>query len=127
MNYTLILQNTVSKDITLYNLEDFSTGVYHKFEIELQGEKDGEYEYILFKNEEKLPVKINQNNVFESKPFVPTILVTYTETLTSNTKILCTADYQTINPTFGLLVIGDYEKSNLTYNKTSKYTVYERK
>lgn len=126
MNYTLILQNTISKKISLYNLEDLSSGMYYKFEIELSGEADGEYEYVLFKNEDVLPVKINANNVIDSKVFEPTILVTYNETLTANTKILCTATNQSIDPTFGLLVIGDYEKSNLAYNKTSNYTIYER-
>lgn len=127
MKYSLILQNTISREISIYNLEDNSTGVYYQFEIELKDEKDGEYEYILFQNEKELPVKIFENNAFKSEVFVPTILVTYNDTLTSNTAVMCTADASPIEVlSFGLMTIGDYDKKNLTYNKKSNYTVYER-
>lgn len=46
--YYLALQNTITKKISVYKLEDFgSNTVYHKFKIQTD-EPDGEYLYMLF-------------------------------------------------------------------------------
>lgn len=128
MNYTLILQNNITKEISQYNLLDLNpSSVYFKFEIELKDQIDGEYEYILFPNEEMLPVSVNKNNIFDNDFIYRTILVTYGETLTTDTQILSVDDELEIEITsFGLLRIGDYKTDKMKYNKPSNYIVYER-
>lgn len=128
MKYSLILQNVVSKEISIYELEDKTpTSVYFKFEIELKDQRDGEYEYILFPNEDNLPVDVCENNVFRSTLMSPRILVTYNDTLSADTKVLCGADETEIAiSAFGLFKIGDYQIEKLRYNKPSNYVVYER-
>lgn len=129
MNYTLVLQNVISKDISVYNLEDQTlTGVYFKFEIELKDHRDGEYEYILFPNENMFPIEVCESNIFNTDFISPKILVTYNETLTTDTRIMCWANNTEIQiAAFGLLKIGDYKIEKLRYSKPSNYVVYERK
>lgn len=128
MNYTLVLQNVISKETNVYNLEDLTpTGVYFKFEIELKDQRDGEYEYVLFPNEDAFPIEVYENNILKSDFMSPKILVTYNETLTTDTKVLCWANNSEIQiATYGLLKIGDYAIEKLRYNKPSNYVVYER-
>lgn len=128
MNYTLVLQNVISKEVNVYNLEDLTpTGVYFKFEIELKDQRDGEYEYVLFPNEDAFPIEVYENNIMKSDFMSPKILVTYNETLTTDTKVLCWANNSNIQiSAYGLLKIGDYTIEKLRYNKPSSYIVYER-
>ncbi len=128
MNYTLVLQNVISKETNVYNLEDLTpTGVYFKFEIELKDQRDGEYEYVLFPNEDAFPIEVYENNILKSDFMSPKILVTYNETLTTDTKVLCWANNSEIQiAAYGLLKIGDYAIEKLRYNKPSNYVVYER-
>lgn len=130
--YTLILQNSVTKEIFSYNLEDNTPdSIYYEFNIELQDMIDGEYEYLLIENPDKLKVVSNFNNVFESELADPVIMVDLScGTLTAGAKIMITEMGEThpLNVlTFGLMRIGDYKSSKVTYNKQNKYVTYERK
>lgn len=130
--YTLILQNSVTKEIFSYNLVDNTPdSIYYEFNIELQDMIDGEYEYLLIENPDKLKVVSNFNNVFESELADPVIMVDLScGTLTAGAKIVITEMGEThpLNVlTFGLMRIGDYKSSKVTYNKQNKYVTYERK
>lgn len=130
--YTLILQNSVTKEIFSYNLEDNTpTSIYYEFNIELQDMIDGEYEYLLIENPAKLPISSNYNNVFDSEMEDPVIIVNLEgKPLTAGAEILI-ADRGEVRQidvlTFGLMRIGDYKSSKVTYNKQKKYITYERK
>lgn len=130
--YTLILQNSVTKEIFSYNLVDNTPdSIYYEFSVELQDMIDGEYEYLLIENPDKLKVVSNFNNVFESQLADPVIMVDLScGTLTAGAKIMITEMGEThpLNVlTFGLMRIGDYKSSKVTYNKQNKYVTYERK
>ena len=92
---------------------------------------DGEYEYLLIENPDKLKVVSNFNNVFRSELADPVILVDLNcGTLTAGAKIMIVEMGETypLNVlTFGLMRIGDYKSSKVTYNKQNKYVTYERK
>lgn len=47
MNYTLLIQNTITNQTQSYSLEDIGNDYYYKFEIELEEPVEGEYQYIL--------------------------------------------------------------------------------
>lgn len=106
MKYQFLLQNITSKQAYTWLLEDLTPeSIYHKFDIDLdEGMKDGEYEWILIENPNELEIEININDIAES--------------------YLIGGD--TVIETFGLMRIGSYTNP-LQYNKTNKYTVYERK
>lgn len=92
MYYTLLIQNTVSKEVCTYNLENlnYDENIYYKFNIVLDDNTpDGEYQYLLFENPNQIEVVVNYNNVYDSKLYGDTkILVTFTNTLTNGTQIL---------------------------------------
>lgn len=92
MNYSIIMQNTTTKEVYTFNLENqnYSENIYYKFDITLQeGMRDGEYQYILFTNPNKFQVIVDVNNPFRSELYGnPVILVTYNNTLTNGTQIL---------------------------------------
>lgn len=130
MYYTLLIQNTVSKEVYTYNLENlnYDENIYYKFNIVLDDNTpDGEYQYLLFENPNQAEVVINYNNVYDSKLYGDTkILVTFTNTLTNGTQILI-AGKPIMWLSSGLIRIGDYKSNNYQYNKQNKYQVYDRK
>ena len=128
---TIIFQNTTSKEIFSYNIEDNTPdGIYYEFEIELKDMQDGEYEYLLIENPDKLMVVSNFNNVFTSELSDPVILMDTSLPLTAEKKILVWSMGE-IFPievlAFGLCRVGDYKTSKTEYNKQTKYLVYDRK
>lgn len=130
MYYTLLIQNTVSKEVYTYNLENlnYDENIYYKFNIVLDDNTpDGEYQYLLFENPNQAEVVINYNNVYDSQLYGDTkILVTFTNTLTNGTQILI-AGKPIMWLSSGLIRIGDYKSNNYQYNKQNKYQVYDRK
>lgn len=129
--YTIILQNSVTKEIFSYNLDDSTpNSIYYEFEIELQDMNDGEYEYLLIENPDKLKVISDFNNAFKSEIGDPVVLVDLSSgTLTVGAQIMIAEMGQTfpINVlAFGLMRIGDYKSSKVTYNQQNKYVTYER-
>lgn len=130
--YTLILQNSVTKEIFSYNLVDNTPdSIYYEFNIELQDMIDGEYEYLLIENPARLPISSNYNNVFDTEMEDPVIIVNLEgKPLTAGAEILISdrGEVRRIDVlTFGLMRIGDYKSSKVTYNKQNKYVTYERK
>ena len=130
MNYTLLMQNTTTKEVYVYNLENqnYAENIYYKFDITLSDDMpDGEYQYILFSNPNKLEVIVDVNNPFRSELYGnPVILVTYNNTLTNGTQILVAGKPIPILGT-GLIRIGDYENNKYQYDKSNTYVSYERK
>lgn len=104
MQYLFLIQNTISKQVYYWQLDDLAPeGIYHKFDIQLEEEmKDGEYEYILFKNPNKLDIEIDVNNIFKS----------------------CLIGGDTEIESFGLVQIGE-KRNRLVYNKEQTYVTYK--
>ncbi len=130
MNYTLLMQNTITKEVYTFDLENqnYSENIYYKFDITLSDDMpDGEYQYILFSNPNKLEVIVDVNNPMQSELYGnPVILVTYENTLTTGTQILVAGKPIPILGT-GLIRIGDYQNNKYQYDKQNKYMAYERK
>lgn len=129
MNYSLVLQHTVTKQIYIYNLnnQNYSENIYYKFDITLEDMDDGEYQYILFENPNKYDIIIDTNNIYRSELYGnPVILVTYSNTLTNGTEILVAGTPISILSS-GLMRVGNYDNTKYQYDYQSKYTAYERK
>ena len=61
--YYLAMQNTITKKISVYKLEDFgSNSVYHKFKIQTD-EPNGEYIYMLLEGD--TPIVTEQSFITE--------------------------------------------------------------
>jgi hypothetical protein len=130
MNYTLLMQNTTTKEVYIFNLENqnYAENIYYKFDITLSDDMpDGEYQYILFSNPNKLEVIVDVNNPMQSELYGnPVILVTYENTLTTGTQILVAGKPIPVLSS-GLIRVGDYQNNKYQYDKQNKYTAYERK
>lgn len=130
MNYTLLMQNTITKEVYLFDLENqnYAENIYYKFDITLSDDmSDGEYQYILFSNPNKLEVIVDVNNPMQSELYGnPVILVTYENTLTTGTQILVAGKPIPVLSS-GLIRVGDYQNNKYQYDKQNKYTAYERK
>ena len=128
---TIIFQNTTSKEIFSYNIEDNTPdGIYYEFDIELKDMKDGEYEYLLIENPDRLKVVSNYNNVFKSDIANPVVIVNNALPLTAEDKILVWSMGEVFPIeilAFGLCRVGNYKTSKTEYNKQTKYLVYDRK
>lgn len=129
MNYSILMQNTITKEVYVYNLENqnYAENIYYKFDITLSDDMpDGEYQYILFSNPNKLEVIVDVNNPMQSELYGnPVILVTYENTLTTGTQILVAGKPIHILSS-GLIRVGDYQNNKYQYDKQNKYTAYER-
>lgn len=128
---TIIFQSTTSKEIFSYNIVDNTPdSIYYEFDIELDGMKDGEYEYLLIENPDMLRVVSNYNNVFKSDIADPVVIVNNALPLTADEKILIWNmgnKFPIEVLAFGLCRIGDYKTSKTEYNNQNKYMTYERK
>lgn len=128
MNYSLVLQHTVTKQIYIYNLnnQNYSENIYYKFDITLDDNTpDGEYQYVLFYNPNKWEIVIDPNNIYQDQ-YNSYVLVTYDNILTTNTKILIAGKPIPILST-GLIRVGDYENQRYQYDRQNQYISYERK
>lgn len=128
MNYSLVLQHTVTKQIYIYNLnnQNYSENIYYKFDITLDDDTpDGEYQYVLFYNPNKCEIVIDPNNIYQDQ-YNSYVLVTYDNILTTNTKILIAGKPIPILST-GLIRVGDYENQRYQYDRQNQYISYERK
>lgn len=126
MHYSLVIQNSTTKQSYVYYLKDlsYSEYIYYKFDIVLGKIPDGEYQYILFANKDNYEVLVNTNNVFKTGVSDDKILVTYENILTNKTKILIAGKQEPILST-GLIKVGEYDSDSYQYNKQNKYKSYE--
>lgn len=126
MKYSLVIQHTTTKQFYVYLLKDlgYSEYIYYKFNITLGKIPEGEYQYILFANNDEYEVVVNCNNIFKTDVNNEKILVTYENMLTNNTKILVAGKQEPILST-GLIRVGEYDNNSYQYNVQTKYKSYE--
>lgn len=127
-NYTLLIQDKLSKNIYIYNLISISqSSLYWKFNNTFTL-PDNEYEYILIYNPKKYDIDVNINNINKSVIESANILIAGTDILTANIYILKAggADPEEIKPLDkGLLYIGSYKANTIDYENKNTFKVYE--
>lgn len=106
MKYTIILQNTTTKQITTYNVYDGGNGLFYKFNIDTTDLTEGEYKLYLVDNNDWLSITTNQTNIEKSM----------------------LADGTTISIiTTELLRVGDYKATTTAYNSEKNFRTYNGK
>lgn len=125
-NYTILLQNTLTKDITSYHSTDIGNDFYLKFRVDIQLDK-GEYYVLLFENPDKVNFYSEANNPKE---------VDYIRFIADDDKLIMSGKFYLV---FGgaesegnevkyiksdLMRIGKYERNNPQYQKEQKYVQY---
>lgn len=127
-NYSLLLQDKLSKEIYVYNLESKSQSkLYYRFDNQFSL-PDNEYEYILIHNPYKLDIETNILDINKSTLDNPRILVVGDDILTCDTFIL-TAGKDAPEPLKildkGYIRVGDYKASTIDYSTNKTFIVYE--
>lgn len=122
--YSLMVQNTLTKDITTYNVKNVGNEFYFKFNIDFDLE-NGEYYMVLFENPDKLPFYADANAPKD---------IDYVRYLVNNNQSIMSGEYFLV---FGtgekrgitfikseLLRIGEYKSNKTSYQKEQKYVQY---
>lgn len=124
-NYSLICQNTTTKEVTVYDVTDNGSKLYHKFTVDIQLE-DGEYIVLLFENTEHLPFYASINDITAINYFK--YLSEDGKPITHNTFFLVLGDKEErIQYTSSTIMrIGEYKKPNKTYKREQGYFQYNK-
>ena len=69
MIYTFLIQHNVTKEVYSFTVDDLTPeSYYHQFEIQLpENITEGEWEYVLMENPDELEIKIDTDNILNSK------------------------------------------------------------
>lgn len=128
-NYSILLQNTVSKKVSVYQVTDMGNELYLQFQLDLKGLEDGEYYCLLFENPEHIPFYGEANNPKDI------VIIRYVlnngDYITNGDFYLVfpnrTLDDLQIKPVYSTLVkIGEYSTVNTTYTKQQSYITYKK-
>lgn len=125
-NYSILLQNTLTKEITTYNCEDMGNDFYFKFQADIKVEK-GEYYVLLFENPDKLNFYSEANNPKD---------IDFIKFIVDDDNLIMSGKFFLVfgtNEQLGeeikyvksdLLRMGKYERNNTQYQKEQQYVQY---
>lgn len=126
-NYSIMVQNTVTKEITTYTATDKGNPFYYKFDIDIQLEV-GEYYVILFQNPDKLRFYAPANAPKD---------IDYVRFLVSDGDLVMNGKFYLVLGTpdepkeeeitylkTELMRVGDYKKPTTQYQKEQQYIQY---
>lgn len=151
--YTLLIQNNVTKQFYVYDLNKISEDtLYYCFDVEVGDVPDGEYSYILYENPDQSSLVVNVNNIskseFRRREIILTdksdilkaqnfilitykaedsesqVYITYSNSLLNDTRIYTNGQEMTVAAS-GLMRIGEYEANTTYYDKPNQYIAYE--
>ena len=123
--FSIVLQNTSSKKITIFTTEDIGNELYMKFKLNLSNLDNGEYYMLIFENPDSISFYTNMNNPKE---------VTYFQYVANNDNLIMNGTFYLVMPTNAkqeityiqaeLLRIGEYKNNSKQYNKEQGYVTY---
>ena len=146
-NYSILVQNTVTKDIYVMNVTDVGNALYTKFEIDVKLPA-GEYYTLLFENPEHLPFKGETNNPNDIVTIQyltakgkklnikgKTLVQEYIKYVTNGNDIIMYGDFYIVfdNEQYkidfvssDLLRVGEYKSPQQQYRKEQGYITYNK-
>lgn len=125
-NYSILLQNTLTKEITTYHCTDIGNDFYFRFRVDIQVDK-GEYYVLLFENPDKLNFYAPANEPKE---------IDYIRFIADDDKLLMSGKFYLVfasSEQMGkevkylksdLMRLGKYDRSTTQYQKEQKYVQY---
>lgn len=126
-NFTIILQNTVTREVFQYNVENTRNNpLYYHFEIDVNL-NDGEYFLLLVHNPSfaEIDVTSDISNIQDKKMGFEAIANDDTVILNGGYYIGFEYEANITIVTRELLRIGEYENKTTQYNKNNKYVTYK--
>lgn len=126
--YTIILQNTITKEITHFTVEDnYSNKMYIHLTLDFSNLVDGEYYMLLVSNPNRLTINITNNYINDIKTMQMYVTLTNDGIILKNGEdILATTMEMGIDIiTQELIKLGSYTPNNQQYKSTeNKYITY---
>lgn len=125
--YTVLLQNTVTKEVNTIDVIDNGGGIYIKFDVNLSKFDDGEYTIMVFENTDRKPFEVYSNDLEQTYRNVVYYLSINNTLLTENDFFVVEEHRKQITPLkTDLLRIGDYKRNTTTYKSEQTYIQYKK-
>lgn len=126
--FSLVMQNTITKEIAVFTAEDNGNDLYMKFNLKLSNLENGEYYVLLFENPEGLPFEVSTNNPKKMN-------FTHIRYLANNDMLIMNGEFYLVLSGSAeqeihyiqteLLRIGEYKNPSTQYNKEQTYKTYK--
>lgn len=125
--YTILLQNTTTKEVMTFNVLDEGNGIYMKFKMDLSPLNDGEYVAMVFENSNWTPFEIYANDLKETNREVIYYLSDGTTLLKEGDFFLVASQREYITPLkTDVLRIGEYKRNTTTYRNEQTFIQYNK-
>lgn len=125
--YTILLQNTTTKEVMTFDVLDEGNGIYMKFKMDLSPLNDGEYVAMVFENSNWTPFEIYANDLKETNREVIYYLSDGTTLLKEGDFFLVTSQREYITPLkTDILRIGEYKRNTTTYINEQTFIQYNK-
>lgn len=129
-NYSIIIQNTLTKKYKIFEqCENISceSSLYLEFVLNLEGFEEGEYELIVFENNDRLEFVSSSNAPKKIETNFIRFLVKDGEFIKNGDYFLVVSENQENTLHYistEMMRIGDYKTNNKQYNKNQQYITY---
>ena len=125
-NYTILLQNTVTKDIHRFDVEGEYDVIYRHFDINTSNLIDGEYYLVLIANPYNSVIEVTNDIKNYEVNNVVYYLVNHGDYITDgNLYVGISGDPGVSICTRELVRKGEFENKATQYNKNNKYVTYK--
>ena len=131
-NYSIIVQNTLTKKYKIFEqCENISpeSSLYLEFVLNLEGFDDGEYEMLIFENNDRLEFISSANAPKKIETSFIRFLVKDGEFIKNGEYFLVVGENQENTLQYiatEMMRIGDFKTNTKQYNKQQKYITYEK-
>lgn len=131
-NYSIIIQNTLTKKYVIFEqCENISpeSSLYLEFNIDFKSFNDGEYELIVFENNDRLEFVSSANAPKKIETSFIRFLVKDGSFIKNGEYFLVVSENQENTLHYiatEMMRIGDYKTNITQYNKQQKYIAYEK-
>ena len=129
-NYSMIVQNTLTKKYKIFeqceNLADISS-IYLEFELNLEGFDEGEYQMLIFENNDRLEFISNENAPKKIDTNFVRFLVKDGEFIKNGDFFLVVSENQENTLHYistEMMRLGDFKTNITQYNKQQQYITY---
>ena len=129
-NYSIILQNTLTKKYKIFEqCENIAceSSLYLEFVLNIEGFEDGEYELIVFENNDRLEFISSANAPKKIETSFIKLLVKDGEFIKNGEYFLVVSKNQENTLQYiatEMMMIGDFKTNTKQYNKQQKYITY---
>lgn len=131
-NYSIVIQNTLTKKYKIFEqCENIAceSSLYLEFALNLEGFEEGEYELIVFENNERLEFISSENAPKKIETSFIRFLVKDGEFIKNGDYFLVVSENQENTLQYiatEMMRIGDFKTNTTQYNKQQQYIAYEK-